>query len=72
MGTGVLIGGQWLPAASGRTFTVDDPATEEVIAEVADAGAEDAIAGIGFPDGGTVFVGLANATPRSIKSALEH
>ncbi len=37
----MLIGGQWLDAASGKTFEVTDPATEQVVAHVAEAGAED-------------------------------
>lgn len=32
----MLIDGQWLPAASGKTFPVTDPATGEVIAQVAE------------------------------------
>jgi acyl-CoA reductase-like NAD-dependent aldehyde dehydrogenase len=35
------IGGEFAPAASGRRFPVENPATEEVLAEVAEAGAED-------------------------------
>lgn len=37
----LLIGGQWCDAASGATFDTVDPATEEVIASVAEPGAED-------------------------------
>lgn len=40
--TGVFIGGQWSEAASGARFDVVNPATEEVIATVADGGPEDA------------------------------
>ncbi|MFF4274157.1 NAD-dependent succinate-semialdehyde dehydrogenase [Streptomyces sp. NPDC001536] len=40
--TGVFIDGQWGEAASGARFDVVNPATEEVIATVADGGAEDA------------------------------
>ncbi|HEY4421022.1 MAG TPA: aldehyde dehydrogenase family protein, partial [Pseudonocardia sp.] len=39
--TGLFIGGSWRPAASGRTLTVDDPATGKVLCEVADASPED-------------------------------
>jgi succinate-semialdehyde dehydrogenase/glutarate-semialdehyde dehydrogenase len=39
--TGLFIGGSWRPAASGRTLTVDDPATGKVLCEVADAAPED-------------------------------
>jgi len=37
----LLIGGRWQPSASGETFPVEDPATEEVIAHAAKGGAED-------------------------------
>lgn len=40
--TKLLINGEWSDAASGKTFAVRNPATAEVIAEVAEAGAEDA------------------------------
>ena len=42
--TGLLVDGQWRPSSSGATFPVEDPATTEVVAEVADATAEDAAA----------------------------
>jgi succinate-semialdehyde dehydrogenase/glutarate-semialdehyde dehydrogenase len=44
--TGLLIGGQWRPASSGRTFDVDDPATGQVLAAVADADPEDGLAAL--------------------------
>ena len=34
----MLIDGAWVEAASGKTFPVYDPATEEVIAQVAEGG----------------------------------
>jgi len=37
----MLIGGEWVEAAAGRTLEVRNPATDEVIAQVPDAGAED-------------------------------
>ena len=37
----MLIGGQWVPAASGKTFEVLNPATEEIIAYVAEGEKED-------------------------------
>ena len=37
----MLIGGEWVEAAAGRTLEVRNPATDEVIARVPDAGAED-------------------------------
>ncbi len=35
------INGQWAPAASGKTFPVDNPATAETLAQVADCGADE-------------------------------
>ena len=40
--TDLFIGGEWRPAASGERFDVVDPGTEEVIARVANGGADDA------------------------------
>ncbi|WP_024794056.1 NAD-dependent succinate-semialdehyde dehydrogenase [Tomitella biformata] len=40
--SGHYIDGKWSAAASGRTFAVENPATETLLAEVADGGAEDA------------------------------
>lgn len=39
--TGCFINGEWVPAASGKTFQTINPATEEVICEVAEGDAED-------------------------------
>jgi aldehyde dehydrogenase (NAD+) len=39
--TQCFIGGQWVPAQSGKTFDTLDPATEEVIASVAEGDAAD-------------------------------
>lgn len=39
--TQCFIGGQWIPAASGKTFETINPATEEVIASVAEGDAAD-------------------------------
>jgi aldehyde dehydrogenase (NAD+) len=39
--TQLLIDGQWTPARSGKTFETINPATEEVIAQVAEADAAD-------------------------------
>ncbi len=44
--TGLLIDGQWGPASSGATFSVQDPATEETLFDVADATSEDALAAL--------------------------
>ena len=37
----LYIDGQWVPAASGKTFSTIDPATEQVICEVAEGDRED-------------------------------
>ena len=37
----MLIGGQWVEALSGKTFTSVNPATGKVIAQLAEGGAED-------------------------------
>ncbi|MBW1640437.1 NAD-dependent succinate-semialdehyde dehydrogenase [Microbacterium resistens] len=42
----MLIGGEWVPAASGATFAVWDPATGDRLADVADAGSADVRAAI--------------------------
>ena len=39
--TGLLIDGRWRDATDGATFAVGDPATDQVLAEVADASPED-------------------------------
>jgi succinate-semialdehyde dehydrogenase / glutarate-semialdehyde dehydrogenase len=43
---GVLVGGEWRPPTGDDTFTVEDPATGEVLCEVADATAPDAVAAL--------------------------
>jgi succinate-semialdehyde dehydrogenase/glutarate-semialdehyde dehydrogenase len=43
---GLLIGGQRVPATGGRTLAVEDPATGEVIARVADAAPADCMAAL--------------------------
>ena len=37
----MLIGGEWVEAATGHTLDVRNPATDEAMARVPDAGAED-------------------------------
>lgn len=48
--TGLLIGGHWRASADGRTFTVEDPATELPLAEVAAATPSDALAALAAAD----------------------
>ena len=43
---GLLIGGRWVEPASGKQFKTISPATEEVLAEVAEAGEEDVDAAV--------------------------
>jgi succinate-semialdehyde dehydrogenase / glutarate-semialdehyde dehydrogenase len=40
--TDLFIDGTWVPAASGATFAVENPATRQVLADVADGGVDDA------------------------------
>src|SRR6266542_2230968 len=42
----LFIGGEWRPAASGKTFAVEDPATGESLCEVADGDGTDALAAL--------------------------
>ena len=42
----LLIGGRWVDGSKGTTFPVEDPATGETIAEVADATPDDALAAL--------------------------
>jgi succinate-semialdehyde dehydrogenase/glutarate-semialdehyde dehydrogenase len=42
----LYIGGRWRDASGGATLAVEDPATEETIAEVADATPDDAVAAL--------------------------
>jgi len=49
---GLLIGGHWVAPASDRYFKTINPATEEVLAEVAEAGDEDVEAAELASDGG--------------------
>ena len=44
--TQLFMNGQWIPARSGRTFATVNPATEEVIAQVAEADAADVEAAV--------------------------
>ncbi len=44
--TQLYIGGRWIDAAGGRTFAVHNPATGEILAEVADGGREEAEAAV--------------------------
>ena len=47
----LFIGGQWRDAAGGKTFPVNDPATEQTLCEVADGTAHDAAAALDAASG---------------------
>ncbi len=66
--TGILIDGQWRPSSTGATFAVEDPATTEVITEVADASAEDAVAALDATSG--AFEEWRAVAPRERAEAL--
>jgi succinate-semialdehyde dehydrogenase/glutarate-semialdehyde dehydrogenase len=44
--TGLFIGGEWRPSSDGAQFGIEDPSTQETIAEVADATVEDGAAAL--------------------------
>jgi succinate-semialdehyde dehydrogenase/glutarate-semialdehyde dehydrogenase len=48
--TGILVGGTWRSARSGRTFEVADPATTQTLFDVADGGEEDALDALAAAD----------------------
>ncbi|MFJ4029355.1 NAD-dependent succinate-semialdehyde dehydrogenase [Paenarthrobacter sp. NPDC089989] len=48
--TGLLIDGQWRPAAAGKTFDVEDPATGKVLLSIADAAPADGAAALDAAD----------------------
>ncbi|TLM83749.1 NAD-dependent succinate-semialdehyde dehydrogenase [Pseudarthrobacter sp. NamE5] len=48
--TGLLIGGEWRDASDGGTFDVHDPATGKVLATLASATSEDAVAALDAAD----------------------
>jgi len=66
--TGVFIDGQWGEASSGARFNVVNPATEEVIATVADGGPEDAQRAI--ETAGRVQKDWAKTSPRQRSEIL--
>ncbi|MGL5928715.1 MAG: aldehyde dehydrogenase family protein, partial [Dermatophilaceae bacterium] len=45
--TQLLIDGQWVDSLSGRTFPTHDPATGDVLCDVAEAGADDVDRAVG-------------------------
>jgi len=65
----LFIAGRWVPAAGGATFAVDDPATGEELARVADGQGEDALAALDAAS--TAAPAWAAATPRERSLLLE-
>ncbi|WP_372352319.1 NAD-dependent succinate-semialdehyde dehydrogenase [Streptomyces sp. KL116D] len=66
--TGIFIDGKWDEAASGARFDVINPATEEVVATVADGGPEDALRAI--ETAGRVQKNWARTSPRERSEIL--
>ncbi|MFC9353179.1 NAD-dependent succinate-semialdehyde dehydrogenase [Arthrobacter sp. NPDC057013] len=60
--TGLLINGEWRAASGGGTFDVEDPATGEVLATLASATSEDALAALDAAD--AVQASWARTAPR--------
>lgn len=60
--TQLYVGGEWRPASDGGTFPVDNPATGEVLAEVASATVEDGLAALDAAE--AAFAGWAGLQPR--------
>jgi succinate-semialdehyde dehydrogenase/glutarate-semialdehyde dehydrogenase len=60
--TGLLINGAWRDASGGGTFDVEDPATGEVLATLASATSEDALAALDAAD--AVQASWARTAPR--------
>ncbi len=66
--TGLLIGGQWTKGRDGGLIGVTDPATEETIAEVADATAEDTLDAVSAAS--AALPGWAATAPRERAECL--
>ncbi|WP_247045569.1 aldehyde dehydrogenase family protein, partial [Arthrobacter rhizosphaerae] len=60
--TDLFIDGAWQKASSGATFPVENPATNEVIAHVADGGPEDAA--LAIQAAGRAQASWGKSTPR--------
>ena len=66
--TGLLIGGQWTKGRDGGLIGVTDPATEEIIAEVADATAGDTLDAVSAAS--AALPGWAATAPRERAECL--
>jgi succinate-semialdehyde dehydrogenase/glutarate-semialdehyde dehydrogenase len=60
--TACFIGGRWVEAKSGRSFTVEDPARGVPLTQVADGGRDEAVAAVEAASG--AFDSWASAPPR--------
>jgi succinate-semialdehyde dehydrogenase/glutarate-semialdehyde dehydrogenase len=71
--TDLFLGGKWVPSCAGGRFDVHDPSTGEVIASVADATVEDALAAVDAAD--AAAAAWAATAPRKraeiLRSAFE-
>src|SRR2546422_9198837 len=81
----MLVDGDWVPARSGKTFEVNNPATDEVLARVPDAAAEDVDGAVqaarkAFDEGwrdvtaqerGRILLRLAEVVRRELKPLAE-
>src|SRR5204863_9948147 len=69
----LFIGGEWRDASGGGTLPVEDPATGDTIAEVADATVDDALAALGAAADKQAEVAAAAPKERSeiLRSAYE-
>ena len=61
--TGLLINGEWVEASDGGTFNVHDPATGEVLAILASATSQDAVAALDAAD--AAQAAWASTAPRT-------
>lgn len=68
--TELFLDGAWHPAAGAATFTVDDPARQRPIAEVADAGPDDAMKALDAAE--SARPGLEAMPPRERAQLLRH
>ena len=66
--TRLLIGGEWTGGRGGGTIPVIDPATEDVLAEVADGTVEDALDAVGAAQ--NALAGWAATPPRQRAECL--
>ena len=69
----LFIGGKWVDSSSGATYGVEDPATNQILADVADATTQDAIAALDAAS--AAFGSWAETPPRAraevIRGAFE-